>query len=253
MTDLRQRAEQALAALDLTDLSDTCTDDDVIDLVARAKTPHGPVAAVCVWPRFVTTARRAIGKAPIKVATVVNFPSGMEPASEVIAATEAAIADGADEIDVVVPWPALLEGHPENVPARVSRVKRASDGRPVKAIIESGMLDKPELIRDAAMGAIDGGADFVKTSTGKVPVNATPEAARIILEAIRESGDDVGFKAAGGVKSTEDAAVYLALAEEIMGEGWATPDRFRFGASGVLGALLATLEGRGSAAVSAGY
>ena len=115
------------------------------------------------------------------------------------------------------------------------------------------MLEKPELIRDAAMGAIDGGADFVKTSTGKVPVNATPEAARIILEAIRESGDDVGFKAAGGVKSTEDAAIYLALAEEIMGEGWATPDRFRFGASGVLGALLATLEGRGSAAVSAGY
>ena len=181
MSDLRPTAQRALAALDLTDLSDDCTDDAIEDLANRARTPHGPVAALCIWPQFIGLARRALGNSSVKIATVVNFPSGTENASDVIAATEAAIEAGADEIDLVVPWPALLEGHPENIPARVSRIKRAADGRPVKAIIESGMLSKPDLIREAALGSINGGADFVKTSTGKVPVNATPDAARICL------------------------------------------------------------------------
>ena len=246
MSDMKPAARRALAALDLTNLNDDCTDADVDILVEKALTPHGPVAAVCIWPRFVTRAKAALRNAPVKVATVVNFPSGTEPASQVIAATEKAIEDGADEIDVVIPWPALLEGHPENIPARIARVKRAANDALVKAIIESGMLS-PDLIREATKGAIDGGADFVKTSTGKVPVNATPEAARIILEEIRESGVRAGFKASGGVKTTAQAAAFLELADQIMGEGWATPQTFRFGASSLLDALIATLEGRGPA------
>ncbi len=253
MDDLKQDAARALACLDLTDLSDGCTAQDVSELCARAQTRFGPVAAVCIWPQFVAQAVRALSATPIKVATVVNFPQGDHPAGEVIALTQKACEDGADEVDMVIPWKALLEGHPENVSARVARVKRAADRSKVKAILETGMLMTPELIAQATHGAIDGGADFVKTSTGKVPINATPGAARVILETIKEMGEDVGFKAAGGVKTTEDAAEYLAIADEIMGPGWAVPSHFRFGASSVLDALLATLGGQAAPETGKGY
>ena len=253
MTDLKTEAAQALACLDLTNLADDCTAKDVTDLCHKAQTPFGTTAAVCIWPQFVSQAARTLRGTKINVATVVNFPEGDHPAADVIDLTKKACDDGADEIDMVIPWKALLEGHPENVAARVARVKRAADTAPVKAIIETGMLVTPELIREATRGVIDGGADFVKTSTGKVPVNATPQAARIILEEIKSIGEDVGFKAAGGVKSTKDAAEYLAIADEIMGDDWATPGRFRFGASSVLDALLATLSGKEEPQTGSGY
>lgn len=253
MTDLKVYAQRAIECLDLTNLNEDCTNADILALCKRAQTPFGTAAAVCVWPKFVPTAVKALSGTNVKVATVVNFPTGNESASEVMAMTKQAVMDGADEIDVVVPWKALLEGHPENVSARVARVKASADGATVKAIIEVGMLIKPDLVREATRGAIDGEADFVKTSTGKVPINATPEFARIILEEIKSVGEDVGFKAAGGVKTTEDAAGYLEIADTIMGEGWAVPERFRFGASGVLDALLATLKGKDAPEESSGY
>lgn len=253
MTDLKADALRALSCLDLTDLSADCTASDISDLCDRAQTRHGKVAAVCIWPQFVRQAVAALHKTGINVATVVNFPEGDHPAADVIAMTEKAREDGAHEIDMVIPWKALMEGHPENVDARVARVKRAADGATVKAIIETGMLVTPELIRAATRGAIDGGADFVKTSTGKVPINATPVAARIILEEIKALGEDVGFKVAGGVKTTQDAAEYLAIADEIMGDGWVDPSRFRFGASSVLDALLATLSGQTAPKPGTGY
>jgi len=253
MTDLKADAARALACLDLTDLTADCTSDDIATLCQKALTSHGTTAAVCIWPQFVVQAERLLRGTKINVATVVNFPEGDHSATDVIALTEKAREDGADEIDMVIPWKALMEGHPENVAARVARVKRAADDGPVKAILETGMLVTPELIREATRGAIEGGADFVKTSTGKVPINATPQAARIILEEIKATGEDVGFKAAGGVKSTADAAEYLAIADEIMGEDWATPSRFRFGASSVLDALLATLNGRDAPEPESGY
>lgn len=253
MTDLKADAARALACLDLTNLNADCCAQHITELCKRAQTRHGPVAAVCLWPEFVGQAAKALRNTSIKVATVVNFPGGDDPASKVIEMTKAAREAGADEIDMVIPWKALLEGHPENVAARVARVKNAADGAPVKAIIETGMLVKPELIEDATQGAIDGGADFVKTSTGKVPVNATPQAARVILSKIKVLGEDVGFKAAGGVKTTEDAAEYLAIADEIMGPDWVSPTRFRFGASGVLDALLATLSDKDAPESGAGY
>ena len=253
MDDLKQAAERALACLDLTNLNDDCTASDVRELCRRAQTPFGPTAAVCVWPRFVHEAASALRATPIRIATVVNFPGGDHPASDVMDLTEQAIRDGADEIDMVIPWKALIEGHPENIPARVARVKGAAGTAPVKAIIESGMLGAAELITEATRGAIDGGANFVKTSTGKVPVNATPQAAETILTAIAASESAVGFKASGGVRTTADAAEYLALADRIMGKDWATPERFRFGASGVLSALLATLRGQDAPAAGDGY
>lgn len=253
MSDLKVYAQRALECLDLTNLNDDCTNSDVLALCKRAQTPFGTAAAVCIWPRFVATAAKALAGTNIKIATVVNFPTGNESASDVMDMTKQAVQDGAHEIDVVVPWKALLEGHPENVSARVARVKASADGARVKAIIEVGMLIKPDLVREATRGAIDGEADFVKTSTGKVPINATPEFARIILEEIKAVGEDVGFKAAGGVKTTEDAAEYLQIADKIMGDGWAEPNRFRFGASGVLDALLATLKDKAAPDAGTGY
>ncbi len=167
--------------------------------------------------------------------------------------TKQAIGDGADEIDMVIPYRSLMEGREEVVLTRIKRVKAAAGGATVKAILETGVLSDPDLIRKAADMAIEAGADFIKTSTGKVPINATLSAARIMLTAIKESGASVGFKPAGGVKSTEQAGHYLDLADEIMGEGWATPKTFRFGASGVLDDLLATLNDDEKPAEDNGY
>ena len=253
MSDPIEVAKRAIACLDLTDLNDDCCSQDIRQLAKRGRTVAGNVAALCVWPRFVAEAKQALGTSGIRVATVVNFPGGDHPVSDVIALTQQALEDGADEIDMVIPWKLLVEGHAENVDARVARVRKAAGNTTLKAIIESGMLPDRETTELAVRGAIDGGADFIKTSTGKVPINATPEAARIILEEIKRLGADVGFKVSGGLKTTDDAATYLAMADEIMGEGWAVPDRFRFGASGVLTALIATYERRAAPEAGTGY
>jgi deoxyribose-phosphate aldolase len=216
-------------------------------------TPHGAVAAVCIWPDFVAAAKAALAGTPVRVATVVNFPAGTDPLDAVRAETRAALGDGADEIDMVVPWRRLAAGHPEAVAASVRAIREICGPATLKAILETGELDDPALIRRAADEALAGGADFLKTSTGKVPVNATPEAAAILLEAIRAGGRDAGLKAAGGVRSTGDAATYLGLCDRSMGAGWATPAHFRIGASGLLDALLATLDGAEARQGQGGY
>ncbi|BBI49224.1 hypothetical protein HORIV_16450 [Vreelandella olivaria] len=167
--------------------------------------------------------------------------------------TRDAVASGAHEVDVVFPYRALMAGDEETGLELVEMCKAACAGQALlKVIIESGELKEPALIKRASELAIEGGADFIKTSTGKVAINATLEAAEIMLKAIKASGQDVGFKAAGGVKTAEDAAEYLALANNIMGPGWATPAHFRFGASSLLGNLLATLTGNTNAATTEG-
>lgn len=253
MTDMKPIARRALRMLDLTNLNDDCDAAAIEALAARACTDHGHVAALCVWPAFVAQAHGLVGHRDVKIATVVNFPGGEDPASEVMELTKQAVSDGADEIDMVIPYRSLMEGREEAVLTRIKRVKAAAGAATVKAILETGVLNDPELIRKASDMAIEAGADFIKTSTGKVPVNATLSAARIMLTAISESGAPVGFKPAGGVKTTEQAAHYLDLADEIMGEGWATPDTFRFGASGVLDDLLAVLEDGDKPATGDGY
>ena len=211
------------------------------------------MAAVCVWPAFVAQAHALLAGSGIRVATVVNFPAGDDDVLSVRTATRQVIVDGADEVDMVVPWRALAAGERGVVAATVLEVKDAARSHRLKAILETGELRDPDLIRRAADEALAGGADFLKTSTGKVPVNATPEAAAILLDAIRASGRDVGLKPAGGVRTTADAARYLDLCDRTMGEGWATPARFRIGASGVLTALLATLDGAEAPAEPRGY
>lgn len=239
----RTIARRALVCLDLTNLETDCDAAAVDKLCRRAQTPEGSVAAVCLWPRFVAQAHGALAHTGIKVATVVNFPGGDAPLDAVVAETRAALADGADEIDMVVPWKRLLAGDDQAVTETVRTVKAACGGATLKAILETGEIKDAAQIGVAAMRALAGGADFLKTSTGKVPVNATPGAAEILLEAIARAGGTAGFKAAGGVRTVADAGVYLDLADRIMGPGWAGPKHFRIGASGLLDALLATLGG----------
>ncbi len=238
-------ARLAISLLDLTDLGDDTDADAVDDLCDRAI--DAGVAAVCVWPAYVAQCVERLDGYDIKVATVVNFPSGEEPVDDVIDMTKRALADGADEIDVVLPYHAWLHGDEESAAELLDRVRdivnEASDlshgDGLLKVIIETGALPDRAAIDRATHFAINHGADFVKTSTGKIEVSATPEAAETILEAIEVSGLPVGFKASGGVKTLADARVYIDLANRIMGPGWVSPDTFRFGASGLLDALLA--------------
>lgn len=251
----REIAARALSVLDLTNLRDDCDAAEIDLLCARAQTAYGNAAAICIWPRFVAHARVLLGKAnPVRIATVVNFPSGNLPVDDVVAETRTAIADGADEIDLVIPYSAFAGGDEAAVTEMVSAVRAAcGDLARLKVILETGELGDAALIRKASGLAIDAGADFIKTSTGKVAINATPEASRIMLEVIREHGGQTGFKPAGGIGNVATAGEYLALVDEILGPGHTVPATFRFGASGLLDDILAVLEGRVSAKASSGY
>jgi len=164
---------------------------------------------------------------------VVNFPHGDDELEAVLAETSAALANGADEIDLVIPWRALMAGDEAGARALVRGCKALCGARVLKVIIESGELKTPALVRAASLLAIEEGADFIKTSTGKVAVNATPEASRM--------------------KSAREAAEYLAMATAHFGEEWLVAERFRFGASSLLGQLLATLTGKTPVAAGSGY
>ncbi|SNY91808.1 deoxyribose-phosphate aldolase [Cohaesibacter sp. ES.047] len=251
--DSKQLARKAISLLDLTNLNDDCTDEAIEALCAKAQTPYGNTAAVCVWPRFVKKAGEYLKGTGIKIATVVNFPQGGESLEATLDETVKAIADGADEIDLVIPYKAFLAQRRGFAETMVLRVKAAlPETVRLKTILETGELKDPAIIRAASDMAITAGADFIKTSTGKVSVNATPEAAEIMIKAIADSGKPVGFKPAGGVRSLDDAGVYLAIAEKHMGADWASPETFRFGASGVLDALIAVMEGE-TAEAGEGY
>lgn len=244
-------ARLALACLDLTNLNDDCTAADIDALCARTVTPFGHVAAVCVWPQFVAQASGLLEETPVRVATVVNFPAGGDDVEPVVAETETSVAQGANEIDLVLPYRRLRDD-PKLVYGLVSAIRAAAGKALLKVILETGEIGDADLIRQASVIAIDAGADFIKTSTGKVPVNATPEAAEIMLTVIADHGGDVGFKPAGGIKTLADAEIYLALADDIVGAGWATPRTFRFGASSLLDDLLARLGGADSVQPASG-
>jgi deoxyribose-phosphate aldolase len=238
-------ARRALRCLDLTDLTETCSDLAIDELCARALTALGPVAAVCVWPQFVGRARHALRGSPVRVATVVNFPSGGEDVERTVDDAGEALDDGAQEIDLVLPYAAVRRGDVALAADLVAAVREVVDrGRTLKVILETGELVAPALIDTASRIAIEAGADFLKTSTGKTKVSATPEAAEAMLTVIKRSGRGVGLKPSGGIRTLEHAATYLSLADRIMGEAWATPKTFRIGASSLYDALIAAIEGR---------
>lgn len=253
MTDTRdaEAARALIACLDLTDLNDGSTADDVAALCARAATPSGPVAAICIWPRFVAGARTTLSPG-IRIATVVNFPQGTDDPAQTARDAAAALADGADEIDMVIDYRRLATD-PAYIERQVRTVRAACGTAVLKAILETGELMEPDLIAKASRAALAGGADFLKTSTGKTARHASLDAAKIMLEAIAAAGGSAGFKASGGIKTFEDAKAYRELAEEICGAGWATPQHFRIGASGVLADLLAVAAGTPRTAAKGAY
>lgn len=247
MSDLKAAALRALKLMDLTTLNDDDTDAKVIALCHDAKSAVGNTAAICIYPRFIPIAKKTLreqGTPEIKVATVTNFPHGNDDIDIAVAETKAAVAYGADEVDVVFPYRALISGDEEVGFELVKQCKQACGDILLKVIIETGELKQEALIKKASEIAIKAGADFIKTSTGKVPVNATTEYARMMLEVIRDMGvaSKVGFKPAGGVRTAEDAAEYLAMADDILGDQWVDARHYRFGASSLLTNLLNTLE-----------
>lgn len=235
-------ARRAISLIDLTDLSDDHAHGGIDALCERAR--QHSTAAVCVWPEFVSRCSSRLAGCGVRVAAVVNFPSGEHPLSQVAAMTHGALDDGADDIDVVLPYRAFLAGDVATAAEMVSKVTSVvAAPRIVKVILETGALGDGETIRAAAELAIENGAGFVKTSTGKIPAGASLEAATAILAAISAADRPVGLKPSGGIRTFDEAMQYIGLADSVMGEGWATPATFRFGASGLLDALLAVVAG----------
>ncbi len=246
-------ARLALQCLDLTSLNDADTPADIAALCQRAQTRFGPVAAVCVWPRFVAQARSLL-PASIRVAAVANFPAGALDVALALADVKAIKDAGGDEVDVVLPYRALMQGQAQECANFLQQVRAASRPLALKVIIESGVLASPALIAQATRLALAAGADFVKTSTGKTPVSATPEAATTMLREITASGSPTaGFKASGGIRSVPDAKVYLDIAAATLGADALTAQRFRFGASGLLNDIEAVLAGQASAPSTSAY
>jgi deoxyribose-phosphate aldolase len=246
-------ARLALRCLDLTSLNDADTEADIARLCGRAQGPSGPVAAVCVWPRLAAFARTRL-PAAVAVAAVANFPDGSADVARAVADTQRIVDAGAQEVDVVLPHAVLRAGDAATAARVLAAVRAACPGLQLKVILETGELQTEALIRQASQLAIDAGADFLKTSTGKTPISATPAAARTMLLAIAADAGAarrVGFKASGGIRTVTEAMTYFALVAEFLGPGALGPQRLRIGASSLLADIEAVLGGAAGAAPAA--
>ncbi len=245
-------ARLALACLDLTSLNDADTEAEVAALAVRAHGRCGAPAALCVWPRLAAFARR---EAPVgvAVAAVANFPHGGSDVDAALRDSATVVDAGAQEVDLVLPWRALAAGDMAAAVGVLRAVRRACSTQVLKVILETGALADARLIRQAALLALAEGADFLKTSTGRVTVGATPAAARVMLETIAATpGSRAGFKASGGVRTVADAALYAGLVREILGAPALMPQRFRLGASALLDDIETVLGGGPAPALAGG-
>ena len=249
--DLLVTARLALACLDLTSLNDNDDANAIEALCARAVTPHGAVAAVCVWPRFARQARAAL-PGTVRVAAVANFPHGALDREAALADAAAIAEAGAGEIDLVLPWRAWAAGERAACTALVAAVRRAHPALTLKLFLESGVLNDEAVIASASKMALDEGVDFLKTSSGKTAVSATPAAARTMLAAIAAHArrGEVGFKASGGIRTVADAKLYIDLTREAL--GIVTPQNFRIGASALMNDIVALLGGAASSGAAPG-
>ncbi len=234
-------AKLLISSLDLTSLNDSDTEDTIKNLCLKATTPYGNVPAICVYPQFIPYAKNLLSN-DIKIATVINFPAGNPDLNLLEKEMLKAINLGADELDVVLPYKELLSENTDFCSQYLELARNLSNKKTLKIIIESGELKTVEKIKQASLLCIKYKTDFIKTSTGKTNISATPEAANIILETIKQSGQDIGFKASGGIKTLDDAKKYLTLAQSIMGPSWVNNLHFRIGASSVLTNLMDAIK-----------
>jgi len=245
----RAALELAIRMMDLTTLEGQDTPGKVSQLSSKAVRPDPTdpsipaVAAVCVYPNMVPIAKAAVAGSGVKVASVATyFPSGQAPIDLKVAETERVVAMGADEVDMVIDRGAFLSGRFLDVFDEIRQVKEACGDAHLKVILETGELATLDNVRKASMLAMAAGADFIKTSTGKVAPAATLPVTLVMLEAIRDfraiTGQMVGMKPAGGIRTAKDSIKYLVVLNETLGREWMTPDRFRFGASSLLNDVL---------------
>lgn len=229
--------------LDLTRLNFEDTEEVIIEFFQKAQSVLGHVAAVCIFPRFVKLARAQFANSPVKIATVVNFPQGSASISAVLIEIDQVLQDGAQEIDLVFPYDRYLGGEREYCRDFIATCRTACDRNILlKVILEVGRLKYLDLIAEASKDMIDAGADFIKTSTGKITEGASLEALAVMLAVIKDKQVQLkrplGVKVAGGVKTVEQAAQYIQLADHILGKDWVTPKHFRIGASQLVDELL---------------
>jgi deoxyribose-phosphate aldolase len=240
----------ALSMIDLTTLEGMDTPERVAALCRKAKTPFleqpdlPHVAAVCVYPTMVPHARKALGTdSGVKLASVATgFPSGLTPLPIKLDEVRRTVAMGADEIDMVIDRGAFLAGDDQRVFEEIAATKEACGEAVLKVILETGELGTLDNVAATSRLAIAAGADFIKTSTGKISPAATMEVGLVMLEAIREhyldTGERISMKPAGGIRTAKEALHWLVLVAETLGSDWMTPERFRFGASSLVNDLL---------------
>jgi deoxyribose-phosphate aldolase len=249
----REMLEKALSCIDLTTLNSTDTISSVT--VFTEKVNQFPekysgipnVAAICVYPNMAHTVKSTLKAPNVNIAAVSGgFPSSMTFTKVKIEEAQLAVVAGADEIDMVIPLWAFLEGHFETCAKEISDIKKAIGNAHLKVILETGVLNVDQ-IWQASLLAIEAGADFIKTSTGKLPQAASPEAAFVMCLAIKqhfeETGRKIGFKPAGGIVTPEAAILYLTIVQEILGNDWLNPELFRIGASRLANNLLEKITG----------
>lgn len=241
LSAFRQLSEHDLAidALlpfwDVTNLQETADETSLLQTFQSVEHDEVYAPAVCVYPKWVPFAVSSLSSLPIHVGTVVNFPKGDAPLQAVGIQIEEAVANGAREIDAVFPYTAFLAGERDMPAEFVSYCKSLCGKALLKVILETGVIQDPLLIIEATQLAASAGADFIKTSTGKVQTGATFEAAAAVLLAIQSAkkhcSQALGLKVSGGIRTLQEASRYKLLAEVMMGEAWVTPRHFRIGAS----------------------
>ncbi|MFK3800267.1 deoxyribose-phosphate aldolase [Pseudomonas sp. NPDC088444] len=238
-------AQKALGLLELTSLNADDSPERIIALCERALTPVGNVAAVCVSSRFAGLARRTLDTLrarEVKVVAAVNFPSGGASIAMAESEVQSALQVGGDEVDLVYPFHAQLAGNKQIGSEMIAACRAKCGQRAMLTVtLETGVLRDPQIIHSVCHTSIREGAAFLKTSTGKQIVSATPQAARILMEAIAELGSQVGLKASGNVRTLDEARSYLEMSQARFGTGWLQPERLRLGANSLLDDLLAHL------------
>jgi deoxyribose-phosphate aldolase len=235
-----------MALIDLTSLGDQDSNDTINHLCDKVLAAPISVAAVCIYPRFLPAAAPRLLNSGIQLAAVANFPKADSSLAEVLGSIRYSVQQGATEIDVVFPYLLYLQGKTTAATDFIVQCKKACpDPLVLKVILETGALADPAIIAAASRDAIAAGADFLKTSTGKIATGASLDAAAVMLLAIHEAAEKsdrkIGFKASGGIRELEQAHAYLLLAKRIMGADWISPRTFRFGASQLFDTILATL------------